>query len=203
MHSGTEHWNAAYAGGDDAVSWFQVEARTSLDLIESVTQPDASLIDVGGGSSRLVDGLIERGHKDLAVLDLADSALAISRERLGPRAADVDWIVANLLDWESPRSYDVWHDRAVLHFLTSDEQRHSYLAAMRTALRVGGHAVIGVFAADGPEQCSGLEVRRYSPEDLRALLGSDFEPVSSVRELHGTPGGNQQAFNWLVARRAR
>ncbi|MGK2878601.1 MAG: class I SAM-dependent methyltransferase [Solirubrobacterales bacterium] len=203
MSSGTEHWNAAYSGGDSAVSWFQAEARTSLDLIGSVADSRASVIDVGGGSSRLVDGLIDRGHADLAVLDLADTGLEISRRRLGVKADDVEWIVADLLEWEPPRTYDVWHDRAVLHFLTDEDERQAYLAALRSALNVGGHAVIGVFAEDGPERCSGLAVRRYSLGDLRDLLGGDFETVGSMRELHRTPGGNQQAFNWLVARRTR
>lgn len=201
MDAGAEHWEAAYSGGDATVSWYQSEATTSLDLIQAVTGTDASVIDIGGGSSTLVDGLVANGFRKITVLDLADNGLAISRHRLGPAAAQVDWIVANLLEWTSPEPYEVWHDRAVLHFLTGEDERAQYLDALRTALKVGGYAVIGTFAEDGPEQCSGLAVRRYSPAELRSFLGPDFEIVSEMHELHQTPGGNQQSFNWLTARR--
>lgn len=201
MDAGAEHWEAAYTGGDSSVSWYQSEATTSLELIQAVAGSDASVIDIGGGSSTLVDGLVANGFRKNTVLDLADNGLAISRHRMGPAAAQVDWIVANLLEWRSPELYDVWHDRAVLHFLTKENERAQYLDALRSALEIGGHAVIGTFAEDGPERCSGLDVRRYSPEALRTFLGSDFEFVSESHELHQTPGGNQQSFNWLTARR--
>ncbi len=201
MRAGAEHWEAAYSGGDASVSWYQSEATTSLELIQKVAAPHASVIDVGGGSSTLVDGLLASGHRNVAVLDLADNGLAISRHRLGAAAEQVDWIVANLLEWRSPELYDVWHDRAVLHFLTEDDERAQYLDALRSALEVGGHAVIGTFAEDGPERCSGLTVRRYSAEELRTFLGPEFEFVSEMHEHHQTPGGNQQSFNWLTARR--
>jgi trans-aconitate methyltransferase len=123
--------------------------------------------------------------------------------RLGESAINVDWIVADLLSWRPSRKYDVWHDRAVLHFLTEESERSGYLDALRSALEVGGHVVIGVFAEDGPEQCSGLMVRRYSRGDLEDLLGPEFQSVDSTRELHGTPGGNQQSFTWLTARRVK
>ena len=201
MRAGTEHWEAAYSGGDASVSWYQSEANTSLKLIQAAAGRDASVIDVGGGSSTLVDGLVESGYRKITVLDLADNGLAISRHRLGPAAVQVDWVVANILEWRPSERYDVWHDRAVLHFLTKDDERSRYLDTLHSALEIGGHAVIGTFAEDGPERCSGLDVRRYSPEDLRAFLGPDFEFVSEMHELHKTPGGNQQSFNWLTARR--
>lgn len=201
MRAGAEHWEAAYSGGDATVSWHQSEASTSLELIQAATGSDASVIDIGGGSSTLVDGLVASGYREVTVLDLADNGLAISRHRLGPAAVQVDWIVADLLEWRPSESYDVWHDRAVLHFLTKENERAQYLDALRSALKIGGHAVIGTFAEDGPERCSGLDVRRYSPEDLRTFLGPDFEFVSETHELHQTPGGNQQSFNWLTARR--
>lgn len=201
MRAGAEHWEAAYSGGDASVSWYQPEARTSLKLIKAAAGPDASVIDVGGGSSTLVDGLVASGYRKITVLDLADNGLAISRHRLGPAAVQVDWIVANILEWRPSERCDVWHDRAVLHFLTKEDERTQYLDTLHSALEIGGHAVIGTFAEDGPERCSGLEVRRYSPEDLRTFLGPDFEFVSEMHELHETPGGNQQSFNWLTARR--
>lgn len=201
MSAEAEHWEAAYSGGDAAVSWYQSEASTSLALIQAIADSDASVVDVGGGSSTLVDGLLASGDRRIAVLDLADNGLAISRQRLGSAADRVEWIVANVLEWRPPEPFDVWHDRAVLHFLTEEDERASYLASLRSALRVGGHAVIGTFAEDGPERCSGLAVRRYSPEELRTFLGPDFEFVSQRHELHQTPGGNQQSFNWLTARR--
>lgn len=197
------HWNSAYREKGATVSWHQTQATTSLDLIADVAAPEAAVVDVGGGASTLVDGLLDRGHRDITVLDLAQVALDTARDRLGERGASVVWRAGDLLAWTPDRAYDVWHDRAVLHFLTEDADRARYAELAAGAVAPGGHAIIGTFAPDGPEQCSGLPVRRQSPDDLSALLADRFEPVRTAREEHRTPSGNLQPFSWLVARRTR
>lgn len=198
---GTAHWDAAYEAGD-SVSWFQHAAQTSLDLIESAAgESSVAIIDIGGGNSTLVDGLLDRGRSDVSVLDISPNSLVAARERLGDRAQLPHWIVADLVSWKPPRAYDVWHDRAVLHFLTADDDRSRYRAVLREAVPVGGHVVIGVFAEDGPLKCSGLDVRRYSRSELEQFLGDAFETERFLREDHQTPSGTIQHFNWILARR--
>lgn len=197
----SKHWDSAYEAGD-SVSWFQLDAAMSKRLIETVcVDPDAKIIDIGGGSSSLVDALLEGEHQNVSVLDLSARALEDSKRRLGPRSNDVQWLVADLLDWTPAHTYDVWHDRAVLHFLTTREDQQKYRAALGKAVSVGGHVVIGVFAEDGPVQCSGLEVRRYSSEELVEFLGAEFSVINALREDHETPSGKVQHFNWILARR--
>lgn len=196
-----EHWNAAYGNGD-SVSWYEASPLRSFELISSLGDPpDRSVVDIGGGNSRLVDSLLGAGRTDVSVLDVSGEALEIARKRLGDLGDTPDWIVADLLTWTPARKYDVWHDRAVLHFLTSESDRDAYRAVLARALAPGGAIVIGVFAEDGPEKCSGLPVTRYSADDLRSLLGAEFEVLSELRDVHVTPGGNDQPFNWIVARR--
>lgn len=194
------HWNDAYATKGDTVSWHQEQADTSLSLIASVAGPEASVVDVGGGASPLVDGLLRRGHRDLAVVDLSQVALDTARARLGAHGDDVTWVAADLLAWHPGRTFDAWHDRAVLHFLVEEADRTRYAELAARIVAPGGHVVIGTFAPDGPEQCSGLPVRRHAPEDLAALLADAFTPVAEHREEHRTPSGNVQPFTWLVAR---
>lgn len=201
MTADAGHWNSAYADRGDAVSWHQQEATTSQALIAAVATPDASVLDIGGGASPLVDGLLARGHRDITVLDLSQVALDFARDRLGAHGASVTWRAGDLLAWAPDRTYDVWHDRAVLHFLVDDADRARYAELAARAVAPGGHAIIGTFAPDGPEQCSGLPVRRHSADDLAALLAGAFEPVRSEREEHRTPSGKAQPFSWLVARR--
>ncbi|MBI5309955.1 MAG: class I SAM-dependent methyltransferase [Actinobacteria bacterium] len=196
-----DHWNAAYASGDDSLSWRQKETPHSLGLIRSISEPADSVVDIGGGSSSLAAELLADGYRDVTVLDISDTGLAIARERLGDRAADVDWIATDLLDWSPARSFGVWHDRAVIHFLTDAKDRLRYSELLHDCVEAGGHAVIGAFAEDGPEQCSGLPVRRHTHEDIGELLGDDFESISAARQIHVTPSGNQQPFNWVIARR--
>lgn len=197
-----EHWNDAYAAGGYDVSWFQDHAGTSLDLIEfAVSRRETAMIDVGGGASTLVDGLLAEGFTDLTVLDLSADALAIARRRLGAAADRVAWIAADLLSWRPERAYGLWHDRAVLHFLIDDDLRARYLSVLDDALAKDGVAVIGVFAEDGPERCSNLPVHRYSPDESVAFLGDRFEILEQRREEHRTPSGRPQPFNWTVARK--
>lgn len=202
--SDQRHWEGAYGRGELSVSWHQAEATKSLELIQSIAPShDKSLVDIGGGASTLVDGLLGLGLNDLTVLDLSETALTAALDRLGKRGSTVDWIAADLLEWQPPRKYSIWHDRAVLHFLVDSDEQLSYLRTLNASLEIGGHVVIGVFAEDGPQQCSGLDVQRYSSDDLRAFLGETYDVLSTSAETHTTPSGNSQHFNWVVARRER
>lgn len=197
------HWDTIYrTKPPHQLSWFQAEPRTSLDLIRrAVPDVNAAIIDVGGGASTLVDRLHSAGYRRLTVLDLSPSALETARGRLGPGADDVTWIEADVLTADLPPGhFDLWHDRAVFHFLTAAADRARYVDQVRTALRPGGHVIVATFADDGPEMCSGLPVRRYAAEDLAAALGTGFELVETRREVHVTPRGTQQPFTWVAAR---
>ena len=197
------HWQAVYAGkGETGVSWFEAEPAVSLALIELVrTPPEAAVIDVGGGASRLVDRLLARGFADVTVLDLSAAALAAARECLGDAGGRVQWIVADATSWEPPRRYALWHDRAALHFLTDPADRAAYVARLLQALLPGGHAIIGSFAPDGPAKCSGLPVVRYDAESLADVLGPGFALVDSRRHVHPTPWGAEQRFHFGTFRR--
>jgi 2-polyprenyl-3-methyl-5-hydroxy-6-metoxy-1,4-benzoquinol methylase len=198
------HWQNVYKEkGENQVSWFQERPNISLALIEAVRADRSSaIIDIGGGASRLVDALVEKGYQDLTVLDLSDSAVSIARMRLGERAAMVKWIVADVTRWEPPRSYDLWHDRAAFHFLTEASDRSAYIDRLTTAVPRGGHAIIGTFALDGPERCSGLPVVRYDAAQLSATLTPSFALVEMRRDDHKTPWGAIQHFQFSVFRRA-
>jgi SAM-dependent methyltransferase len=193
-----KHWNEVYSGvGALKVSWFQQQASTSLKLIRNAGASERSaIIDVGGGASVLVDQLLEDGFRDVSVLDISEVALAASRERLGDRAALAQWIVADVLSWIPQREYDLWHDRAVFHFLTDAQDRARYGAVLAKALRQGGTLIIGTFAEDGPERCSGLPVQRWSADALSAELGQSYVLKESLKQPHRTPKGAVQAFTW-------
>jgi SAM-dependent methyltransferase len=197
------HWERIYrTKTPDQMSWFEPEADVSLSLIrEASPDRNAAIIDVGAGSSTLVDGLLDSGYHDITVLDLSGAALDQARRRLGDRAATVSWREADVLSIELPAgAYDVWHDRAVFHFLTHRRDRHRYVAQVRRALRPGGYALIATFAEDGPTRCSGLDVARYSPDQLHAEFGADFQPMVSRHEMHRTPWGDEQAFTYCLCR---
>ncbi len=181
------------------MSWFEETPVVSLGLFDQLgVTPRDSVIDIGGGASRLVDHLLERGHTDVAVLDLSAVALREAHRRLEDPEG-VEWIEGDLLVWEPVRRWSVWHDRAVLHFLTEDDDRTSYMTRLRQTLEPGGAFVIGVFAEDGPTECSGLSVRRSAAEELVELVG-DVEVVAELRHVHRTPGGADQPFNWIAGR---
>lgn len=198
-----EHWNTVYeTKSSDSVSWYQAEPAPSLCALERFeVQPSAALIDVGGGASNLVDVLLQRGWSDLTVLDIAAPALEVAKARLGADAAKAAWEVADITAWSPRRAYDVWHDRAVFHFLTEPDQRAAYRAALASGLAADGLLIMATFALDGPERCSGLQVQHYDVASLARELGSVVEPVDSWEEQHVTPGGGLQAFNWGVFRR--
>lgn len=196
------HWDAVYEErGTDGVSWFQREPQVSLELVASLAVPcETAVVDVGGGASTFVDRLLARGFVDVTVLDVSAAALEASRRRLG-RGARVTWLREDVLTWRPPRRYGLWHDRAAFHFLVDAADRAAYLAVLRSALAPGGQVVLGTFAADGPDRCSGLPVARYSPGGLAGVLGDDLEVVETRREVHVTPAGARQAFTWVAARR--
>lgn len=208
MQDRRAHWDKAYADkGEAGVSWFEATPGPSLDLIRmllaggSRKAADFSLIDIGGGASRLVDALLKEGFHDLAVLDLSAAALAAARSRLGGDSDLVDWIHADVTRWQPNRRYDIWHDRAAFHFLTEATDRAAYRTALAAALAPGGHAIIATFAADGPERCSGLPVQRYDPPALAAEIGAGFTLIHSLRHRHVTPWGSHQSFQFSVLRR--
>jgi SAM-dependent methyltransferase len=192
------HWQNVYqTKGEREVSWFQETPTISLALIRATgVGPDASIIDIGGGASHLVDALIAEGYQSLSVLDVSEKALATSRERLGPKAANVAWIVADVTGWQPGERYDLWHDRAMFHFLTAPGDRAAYAACVLTAVRPGGHVIIGTFAPDGPERCSGLPVIRHDAGSIGEVLGPSFKLIESRRHDHLTPGGTLQRFQF-------
>ena len=199
------HWENVYATKDEhTVSWFQERPDIFLDLIRATgVKTSASIIDIGGGASRLVDALIAEGFEAITVLDLSEKALTTSKARLGARGAHVQWVVADITTWEPPQSYDVWHDRAALHFLTDPKDRAAYAERVSRAVRPGGHVIIGTFAPDGPERCSGLPVVRHDATTLGGLLGHSFELIESRRHDHQTPAGATQRFQFSRFQRIR
>ena len=197
------HWDETYTiKADSQVSWFQETPEPSLTLIKTAAPSHkAAIIDIGGGASRIVDHLLAAGYDDLSVLDLSSVALEQSRARLGPRADNVSWIVADITQWQPPRQWEVWHDRAVFHFLTDPAAQESYLAALKRGTRPGSAVIIATFALDGPERCSGLPVQRYSPATLAGRLGGDFALHAAQTETHPTPFGTTQRFSFAAFRR--
>lgn len=197
------HWETVYANKSESeVSWFQESPAPSLELIAELgPTSDTVIIDIGGGASRLVDSLTEKGFRAVTVLDLSEAALEAAKARLGDRAAQVRWLVADATAWEPPETYDIWHDRAAFHFLTEAQDRAAYVTRLRGALKPGGHAIIATFALDGPEKCSGLPVVRYDAASLNKTLGQDFTLVSTRPHAHATPWGSVQSFQFSVFRR--
>ena len=195
------HWSGVYGTrAVDEVSWYQAVPTVSLELIaEAGVTDESAIIDVGGGASSLAGNLLGRGYRDLTVLDVSTAALTAARDHLRERAAEIRWIEADLLRWRPERAYDLWHDRAVFHFLTGRAEREGYLATLRAALAPA--VVIATFAADGPDHCSGLPTSRYDADHLAAEFPG-YELLASRREEHHTPAGAMQPFTWALLRRA-
>jgi 2-polyprenyl-3-methyl-5-hydroxy-6-metoxy-1,4-benzoquinol methylase len=197
------HWEKVYKTKEpDAVSWYRAHLETSLALIERAAQSrSASIIDIGAGESTLVDDLLARGYDDITVFDVSETALEVTKKRLGSLAEQIKWIVADVTQVELERSaYDVWHDRAVFHFLTSMEQRAAYVRNVAKAVKTGGHVIVSTFGPEGPAKCSGLEVSRYDAESLHGEFGPRFHLVESCEELHNTPFGATQQFLYCYCR---
>jgi SAM-dependent methyltransferase len=203
MTDNKQHWETVYSSKpSDAVSWYQPHADRSLQLIQATgLGPQTKVIDVGGGASTLVDDLLLHGYQDVSVMDLSASALAVARARQAPMEARVQWLVADVTTAELPaHAFDVWHDRAVFHFLTRAEDRRAYVAQVLRSVKPGGHVIVATFADDGPLQCSGLPVMRYAPEGLHAEFGEPFTLVAHQREAHTTPFGTVQQFVYCYCR---
>jgi hypothetical protein len=204
MNETREHWEKVYTTrAETAVSWYQPVLAKSLELIrEAAPDASSSIIDIGGGASTLPDSLLDAGYRDISVLDVSQAALIHSKARLGQRAADLKWIAADITKWSPERTWDVWHDRAVFHFLNEQAAQDRYIAALRGATTKGSKAVISTFALDGPERCSGLPVQRYSAKTLAQRVGTPFELIGEHSERHLTPGGAVQSFMFAVLIRA-
>jgi rhodanese-related sulfurtransferase len=193
------HWDSVYAGNaTNSVSWYQANPDTSLRLLRVAAPPPASVIDVGAGASMLADRLLSEGFTDIAVLDVSATALALMRDQL---AGAVRTVVADLLSWTPDRTFDAWHDRATFHFLVRPADRDRYLAVASAAVRPGGALIVGTFAANGPEQCSGLPTARYDPAALARIFQTTFTLELAESEVHRTPWGDSQPFTWVVLRR--
>jgi 2-polyprenyl-3-methyl-5-hydroxy-6-metoxy-1,4-benzoquinol methylase len=191
------HWDTIYrTKAPDAVSWYRPHLETSLALIgRAAPGLSSSIIDVGAGESTLVDDLLARGYENLTVLDVSQAAIEATRQRLGAAAERVCWVVADVTEHQfAPAAYDVWHDRAVFHFLTTPEHRMAYVRNVARAVRPGGHAIVSTFGPEGPAKCSGFEVIRYDAESLHGQFGARFRLVDSSKELHRTPWGTTQQF---------
>lgn len=196
MTSTRAHWEGVYrTRSPEQVSWYQRRPDVSIELIErAVVGTPPGIIDVGGGASTLVDHLLEAGHRQLTVLDVSGAALEYSKRRLASRAAQVEWVEEDILAFEPPRRYGVWHDRAVFHFLVEEADRRAYVGSLGRSLEVGGSLVIATFALDGPERCSGLPVLRHDEASLQRELGRSFQWIESRKFDHCTPTGSVQRF---------
>lgn len=196
------HWQNVYlTKSEQQVSWTQQDPEPSLSLIEKYARSTrSSIIEIGGGSSRLVDVLWQHGYHTITVLDLSQAALDATKQRLVD-APSIRWIAADITRWQPPTAFDIWHDRAAFHFLVEEGDREAYLKSLHAGVKTGGHAIIATFALDGPEKCSGLPVQRYDPETLASTIGPAFELVEQRRHRHTTPWGAVQSFQFSVLRR--
>ena len=196
------HWENVYqTKAVDEVSWYRPHLETSLKLIQDASSESEAVIDVGGGEATLVDDLVTRGYSDVTILDISQAAIDVAKDRLGSASASVHWITGDITTVElEPARYDVWHDRAVFHFLTCAEDRAAYVRQVARAVKLGGHVIVATFGPEGPEQCSGLDVVRYDPEGLHGEFGPKFRLLDSVTELHETPWGTPQQFMYCFCR---
>ena len=202
--SNREHWEKAYTSkAADELGWYSPHLRTSIDWIEQLgLSADSTIIDVGGGASALVDDLLDAGYRSITVLDISQKALSTVQERLEEKSDLVNWLRADITTAELPcREYELWHDRAVFHFLIESKDRNAYRQNLLKALKPNGHVIIGTFAPEAPPKCSGLPVRRYGEQQLADELGSEFALVNHVKELHVTPGGVEQEYQYCQFRR--
>lgn len=197
------HWDTVYrTKAPDAVSWYRPHLERSLELIESVV-PDlsGSIIDVGGGESTLVDDLLAKGYRDISVLDISRTAVEVAKKRLGDLAHDVTWLVEDITQAAMPTNrYDLWHDRAVFHFLTEAEDRVAYVRQVARAMKPGGYVIVATFGLEGPQKCSGLNVVRYDADSLHGQFGASFKLMDSKTEIHQTPFGTAQQFLYCLCK---
>lgn len=199
------HWERIYqTKAPTQVSWYQEHSSQSLQFIANTgINKTAQIIDVGGGPSALIGDLLENGYQHITVLDISAAALGAAQHRLGGRAQEVTWLEADILQIDLPHhQYDLWHDRAVFHFLTDAKDRGRYVDVVKNAVKPGGHITMATFASDGPDHCSGLPVARYEPESMHHEFGDDFQLLNSAHETHPTPFGTQQKFVYCYCRKS-
>ena len=201
-YNAKEHWESIYQTKEpNEVSWYQEKPETSLNLIsETGIEKNAKIIDVGAGASKLADNLLALGFRNITALDVSLNALNESKKKLGDRANNVKWIVSDLREFETNERYDLWHDRAVLHFLTEEEDIKRYIELVRTYLKPKGYVIVSTFSVNGPKKCSGLDVKQYSEDSMKTLF-TGFEHIKSFEEEHLTPWGSSQIFIWGVFRK--
>ena len=195
-----EHWESVYtAKRPEEVSWYSPHLETSLSLIERVAHSQSAIIDIGAGASTLAGDLVRRGFTNVTVLDVSETALSTARQRLGISSGQIQWLIADVCETHLPQGhYDVWHDRAVFHFLMQPDRRASYVAQASNSLKTGGCIVIGTFGPEGPTRCSGLETARYDANELQREFGDQFRLVESLADWHTTPSGTRQQFTYSV-----
>ena len=202
MHDVREHWDGIFTQkSDNEMSWYQATPTTSLELLSKWSNPDDALIDVGAGDSRLIDHLVERGWREVTLLDVSATALAKVRERLSSESTTISYIASDIRQWQPQGRFRAWHDRAVFHFLIDQTDQENYVRTAACALEANAILVIASFSASGPTHCSGLPVARHDPDELVRLFASDFSFVDSQFEEHTTPFDTVQAFSWVVLRR--
>ena len=200
-----KHWeNVWTTKKSNEVSWYQEYPKTSINLILP-TNPskDAKIIDVGGGDSNLSETLLDLGFKNITVLDISANALERAKKRLGDKSSMITWIESDILEFENDNRYDIWHDRALLHFLTSEENLKNYVKLVKQHVIQGGYLIISTFSTKGPIKCSGLDTRQYSEESIKELFSNEFEHIKSFEEEHVTPRGMGQVFTWNVFRKTK
>jgi 2-polyprenyl-3-methyl-5-hydroxy-6-metoxy-1,4-benzoquinol methylase len=200
MSNTKAHWEQIYSEKTpDQVSWYQKTPEISLQLIKQTgIDKDAAIIDIGGGSSTLVDCLLDNGYTNISVLDISRTALEYAQQRLAQKAVQVTWLVSDITEYHSSSSYDIWHDRAVFHFLTDAEDRKRYITVLKHSLKPNGHVIIAAFAIGGPKQCSGLDIVQYDARKLMMELGEEFELIDQVGEIHRTPTNHEQKYGYFL-----
>lgn len=199
-----EHWNEVYLTKDSTeMSWYEEHLQLSLQLIKETGKNTSSqIIDIGSGTSTLVDDLMLRGYQNIDLLDISEAAINVAQQRLGPRANAVHWLKADVTEIQLPQShYDIWHDRAVFHFLTHANDRQKYIETVQSSVKAGGNIILATFALDGPSVCSGLKTVRYDADSLQNELGDNFDLLNSVSESHQTPFGTEQKFIYCCFRK--
>ena len=199
-----QHWENVYSTkAEDDVSWFQTYPKTSVEFVESLSVDlSANIIDIGGGDSRLVDALLDKGYQNIWVLDISAASIEKAQKRLGTDAAKVHWIVSDVTEFVPPVKYHVWHDRAAFHFLTTEDKIASYVSIAEGAIDTGGYLVLGTFSENGPNKCSGLEIKQYSEASMTTRFADSFEKLRCITEDHQTPFNTTQNFTFCSFRRS-
>jgi SAM-dependent methyltransferase len=203
MNTGREHWDKIYSSGEtESKSWFQPYPTTSLEFVELFElDPNANIIDIGGGDSLFVDALLEKGYTNIWVLDISAKAIERAKERLGENAKKVQWIVCDVTEFIPPVQFDLWHDRAAFHFLVTEEDIHKYVSIAENAIRQNGYLILGTFSENGPKKCSGLEIRQYSERSMSERFETSFTRIKCAQEDHITPSLVHQNFQFCSFRR--